>query len=244
MKLRTLIITPTYNERMNLPKLISEVNRTVPQATLLIVDDNSPDGTGVLADQYAKDHSSIFVLHRQQKQGLGKAYIEAFRWGIDHQYDLLIQIDADLSHPIDQLPSLIMNAQHADLVVGSRWIKQGAIVGWPLWRTFLSKGGTSYAQHILGLQVKDLTSGFKCFHRHVLETILDDDVSSTGYCFQIELTWRAIRAGFRVLEVPITFTERTDGESKISLNIILEAIWKVWLIRWKKWTPSMQSAQK
>ena len=228
---KTLIIVPTYNEKDNLPHLIVQVHNHLPQAHILVVDDGSPDGTGEIADQLARNNEQIFVLHRTQKAGLGKAYLAGFQWGLERDYDLFFEMDADLSHPADALPRFIEAIQEADVVLGSRWVEGGGVVGWPLKRQLISRGGSLYARLILGVSIRDVTGGFKCFQRHVLEEIDLDKVATVGYGFQIELTWRALKKGFKVVEVPILFTDRVAGESKMSAHIFVEALSLVWKLR-------------
>ena len=226
-----LVIIPTYNEIENVALIIAAVQDLNKGYHVLIVDDNSPDGTGDLADQIAQEDERIFVLHRTQKAGLGKAYLAGFKWGLDRDYDLFFEMDADLSHPADALPRFIEAIDQADVVLGSRWVKGGGVVGWPLKRRLISKGGSLYARLILGVPIRDVTGGFKCFRRSVLEEIELDQVATVGYGFQIELTWKALKKGFKVVEVPILFTDRIAGESKMSTQIFLEALSLVWKLR-------------
>lgn len=237
---RTLVIIPTFNERDNLPLIVDRVRTAVPSVHILVVDDNSPDGTGELANEMAADHSDeIFVMHREGKGGLGGAYIAGFHWGLEHGYDVLCEMDADGSHAPEQLKRLL-NAidEGADMVLGSRYVPGGTVVNWPKKREILSRGGNIYSRMALGVKINDITGGYRAYRRKVLETIDLDAVGSVGYCFQIDLAWRAIQAGFNVVEVPITFTEREIGESKMSGNIITEAFGKVfvWGVkgRWDK----------
>lgn len=228
---KILIIVPTYNEKENLPHLVVQIHHHLPQAHLLIVDDGSPDGTGELADQFAREDERIFVLHRTQKAGLGKAYIAGFQWGLERDYDFFFEMDADLSHPADALPRFLEAAEDADVILGSRWVEGGGVVGWPLKRQLISRGGSLYARSILGVSIRDITGGFKCFRRSVLEQIDLNQVVTVGYGFQIELTWRALKQGFKVVEVPILFTDRVAGESKMSTQIFIEALALVWKLR-------------
>lgn len=237
---RTLVIIPTFNERDNLPLIVDRVRTATPSVHILVVDDNSPDGTGELADELAADHSGeVFVMHRKEKGGLGGAYIAGFRWGLERDYDVLCEMDADGSHAPEQLKRLL-NAidEGADMVLGSRYVPGGTVVNWPKKRKILSRGGNLYSRLALGVNIKDITGGYRAYRRKVLETIDLDAVGSVGYCFQIDLAWRAIQAGFNVVEVPITFTEREIGESKMSGNIITEAFGKVFVWgakgRWDK----------
>ncbi len=229
---RTLIIIPTYNERDNLTSLHSQIHDALPAADILIVDDNSPDGTGQLADSLAAKYPYLQVLHRAGKLGLGTAYIAGFRQAIKNGYDYVFEMDADFSHDPCYLPSLLGAAvEGADVVIGSRRVPGGGTENWGLGRQLISSGGSLYARTILGLPVQDLTSGFKCFRRSVLEAIDLESVRSNGYSFQIEMTYRAIRGGFRVVEVPIVFVDRRAGQSKMSRSIFLEAMGMVWRMR-------------
>jgi dolichol-phosphate mannosyltransferase len=198
---------------------------------VLVVDDGSPDGTGTLADELAARDPRVNVLHRVRKEGLGKAYLAAFGWALERDYGLVLEMDADFSHDPRHLPALLAGAQEADLVLGSRYVPGGGTVNWGLGRRIISRGGSLYARTILGVAVRDLTGGFKCFRREVLEAIDLATVECSGYAFQIELTYRALRRGFRVVEVPIVFADRRVGQSKMSRRIVLEAIRKVWSIR-------------
>jgi dolichol-phosphate mannosyltransferase len=227
-----LVIIPTYNERDNVGPITSAVLAAEPRVDVLIVDDNSPDGTGQVADELAAKEPRIRVLHRQQKQGLGRAYLHAFRWALEHGYQLIIEMDADFSHDPKYLPTLIDTAQGgADLVLGSRYVSGGGTVNWGLGRKVLSRGGSLYARSVLGVSVRDLTGGFKCFNRRVLEAIDLDAVLSSGYGFQIELTYRALKKGFTVKEIPIVFEDRRVGQSKMSRKIFLEAVSVVWKLK-------------
>ncbi|HJZ87466.1 MAG TPA: polyprenol monophosphomannose synthase [Polyangia bacterium] len=229
---RILICVPTYNERDNLEALVQTVHSVVPEAHLLVVDDNSPDGTGQLADQLAAREPRIQVLHRAGKLGLGTAYLEGFRRGLAQGYEFLFEMDCDFSHDPRYLPDLLLAAQSgADLAVGSRYVAGGGTRNWGLGRKLVSRGGSLYARTILGVKVRDLTSGFKCFRRRVLEALPLDSVRTQGYGFQIEMTYRALRAGFRVVEVPIVFVDRRVGQSKMSRAIFLEAMTMVWALR-------------
>ena len=230
--LQTLIIIPTYNERENLPIAIERVHEALPYADILVVDDGSPDGTGALADHLSAEDQRVHVLHRTEKAGLGLAYLAGFHWALVRSYELIFEMDADLSHPASALPRFIETIEAgADVVLGSRWVKGGGVEGWPFKRRLLSKGGSLYARSILGVQVRDLTGGFKCFRRQVLEEMGLDKVVTAGYGFQVELTWRALKAGYNVVEVPIIFTDRVAGVSKMSSAIFLEALTLVWKLR-------------
>ncbi|MBX3251711.1 MAG: polyprenol monophosphomannose synthase [Myxococcales bacterium] len=225
MKPRVLIVTPTYNERENLASFLDGVFDVLPEANALVVDDASPDGTGALAEQIAKVDRRVKVLHRPGKMGLGSAYLDAFRYGIAEGYDLIFEMDTDLSHDPRYLPDFLEAFERgADVVIGSRNVAGGGVEGWGLGRHVLSKGGSLYSRMLLGLGVRDLTSGYKGFRREVLEQIDLEAVRSEGYSFQVELTYRAIRKGFRVAEVPIIFVDRRVGQSKMSRAIFAEAI--------------------
>jgi dolichol-phosphate mannosyltransferase len=224
---RVLVIIPTYQERENIERIVDRVVTSVPSAHVLVVDDGSPDGTGKIADELADADERIHVLHRTQKNGLGAAYIAGFDWGLDAGYDVLVEMDADGSHAPEQLPRLLAALEHADLVLGSRYVPGGAVVNWPRRRAVLSRGGNLYTRMALGLDLRDATGGYRAFRREVLEDIDYAAVASQGYCFQVDLARRASEAGFRVVEVPITFVERVRGESKMSSDIVREAFLRV-----------------
>lgn len=227
-----LVIIPTYNERENLEAITRAVLAAEPRVDVLVVDDNSPDGTGQLADELAAREPRVKVLHREEKQGLGRAYLHAFSWGLEQGYQYLIEMDADFSHDPRYLPRLLDEAEGgADLVLGSRYVEGGGTVNWGAGRKVISRGGSLYARTILGVGIRDLTGGFKCFRREVLEGIDLEAVKSTGYAFQIELTYRALKRGFRVKEIPIVFEDRRVGQSKMSRKIFLEALTMVWKLR-------------
>ena len=228
---RALVCLPTYDERENLVPILEAILSNLPGADVLVIDDNSPDGTGKLADEFAAREPRVKVLHRAGKEGLGKAYLAGFAWALERDYGYVIEMDADFSHDPKRLPALLAAAREADLALGSRYVPGGGTVGWGLVRRIISQGGSLYARLILGLSVRDLTGGFKCFRRAVLEGIDLPSVECTGYAFQIELTYRAIRRGFRVREVPIVFEDRRVGQSKMSSRIVVEALRKVWSIR-------------
>jgi len=229
---RTLIVTPTYNERENLPRFLAEVRSAAPSAHILVVDDNSPDGTGALADAFAAKDDHVRVMHRAGKLGLGTAYVQAFERGLAEGFERFFEMDADLSHDSKYLPDFMRALDGgADVVIGSRNIPGGSIEGWGMGRHFISKGGSVYSRTILGLGVHDLTSGYKAFTRRALEAIDLSTIHSNGYSFQIETTYRAILKGMRVKEVPIVFVDRTAGKSKMSRKIFLEAIGVVWALR-------------
>jgi dolichol-phosphate mannosyltransferase len=226
------ICLPTYNERENLEAMVSALGAVLPEdSRILVIDDNSPDGTGEIADRLAGERGDVEVLHRPQKEGLGPAYLAGFRRALELEADLVLEMDCDFSHDPADVPRLVAAADGADLVLGSRYVPGGGTKNWGLLRRVVSRGGSLYAQALLGLRVRDLTGGFKCYRRAVLETIDLDAIKSKGYAFQIETTYRAIRAGFRVAEVPIVFVDRQVGGSKMSNSIVLEAIWKVPALR-------------
>jgi dolichol-phosphate mannosyltransferase len=222
-----LVVIPTYNEAENLEIIVDRVRRTVPDVDLLIADDNSPDGTGEIADRLASADPQVHVLHRPGKQGLGAAYVAGFAWAREHGYDAVVEMDADGSHAPEELPRLLAALADADLVIGSRWTRGGKVVNWPLHRLVLSRGANLYTRLALGMPVRDATGGYRVYRVPVLEKIEADSVISQGYCFQVDLAWRAYRDGFRVVEVPITFAERERGASKMSFSIVWEALWRV-----------------
>jgi dolichol-phosphate mannosyltransferase len=226
-----LVIIPTYNERDNLGPITTAVLAADPRVDILVVDDNSPDGTGQLADELAAKEPRIQVLHREKKEGLGRAYLAAFRWAIAKRYDFIIEMDADFSHDPKYLPGLIDAAKTADISVGSRYVEGGGTVNWGIGRQVMSRGGSVYARTVLGISLHDVTAGFKCFNRRVLETINLDEVQSSGYGFQIELSYRALKKGFTIKEIPIVFEDRRVGQSKMSRKIFLEAVKMVWKLR-------------
>jgi dolichol-phosphate mannosyltransferase len=232
MEDKALIVVPTYNERENLEPLSAAVFEQLPAAHVLVVDDGSPDGTGELADQLAERDPRLRVVHRPGKAGLGTAYVEGFRWGLARDYGYFFEMDADFSHDPSYLPKMLERARAgADLVLGSRYVTGGGTRNWGIARKVISRGGSLYARTILGVKVNDLTGGFKCFRRRVLETLDLSSVRSEGYSFQIEMTYRTIREGFVVEELPITFVDRRVGHSKMSRAIFAEAIWMVWALR-------------
>jgi dolichol-phosphate mannosyltransferase len=229
---RTLVVTPTYNEKDNLERFVAAVREALPEADLLVVDDASPDGTGDIADALASRDPHVRVIHRSGKLGLGTAYVQAFTQGLAEGYERFFEMDADLSHDVRYLPDFVQALDEGyDVVIGSRNIPGGGVEGWGIGRHFISKGGSIYSRTILGLPVKDLTSGYKAFSRRALEAIPLGDVNSNGYSFQIEMTYRAVRKGMRVKEVPIVFVDRTAGRSKMSRRIFVEAIGMVWKLR-------------
>jgi len=230
---RALVIVPTYNERFNIARLIPAVLAQDPSLEMLIVDDASPDGTGGVVDAIAANNDRVHVIHREGKLGLGTAYIAGFGWALERKYDLIFEMDADFSHNPELLPEFLQSVKEADVVLGSRY--QGGrvnVVNWPMSRLFLSYAANIYARAITGLPVSDTTGGFKCFRRNVLESIDLNSVKSNGYAFQIEMSFRAWKRGFRLVEIPIIFVDRTEGVSKMSKKIVREAIWMVWRLRW------------
>jgi dolichol-phosphate mannosyltransferase len=232
------VIIPTYNERENLPLIVERVRSAVPEVDILVVDDGSPDGTGEIADKIAADDSQVQVLHRDQKAGLGAAYVAGFQVGLTAGYQILVEMDADGSHAPEQLPRLLAALAHSDLVLGSRWVPGGQVLNWPRSRELLSRGGNLYTRMALGIELHDATGGYRAYRRSVLEAIDLSAISSEGYCFQVDLAWRAVQAGFRVTEVPITFAERERGESKMSGDIVREA-----LLRVTEWGGAHRAAQ-
>jgi dolichol-phosphate mannosyltransferase len=229
MDVKTIVCLPTYNECENLERMLRAL--ADKGVEVLVIDDNSPDGTGELADRLAAELGFVSVLHRERKEGLGPAYLAGFQRALADGADLVLEMDADLSHDPADVPRLIAAAADADLVLGSRYVEGGSIPNWGRVRRFISSGGSWYARMLLGVEVRDLTCGFRCYRRAVLETIDLDAIESRGYAFQIEGTYRTLRAGFRVVEIPITFVDREHGGSKMSRSIVLEAIWKVPVLR-------------
>ncbi|WNI25933.1 polyprenol monophosphomannose synthase [Streptomyces sp. ITFR-16] len=224
---RALVIIPTYNEAENIKPIVSRVRAAVPEADILVADDNSPDGTGKLADELAAVDDQVHVLHRKGKEGLGAAYLAGFRWGMDHDYGVLVEMDADGSHQPEELPRLLTALKGADLVLGSRWVPGGRVVNWPKSREIISRGGSTYSRLMLGLRTRDVTGGYRAFRTETLQGIGLDEVASQGYCFQVDLARRAVEAGYHVVEVPITFVDREAGDSKMSRDILVEALWRV-----------------
>lgn len=219
-----LVIIPTYNEVENIVTITKRVRAAVPDAHILVADDNSPDGTGRVADELAASDDHIHVLHRLGKEGLGAAYLDGFGWGLQHGYEVIVQCDADGSHQPEQLPRLLNALSDADMVKGSRWVEGGSVVNWPKSRELLSRGGSMWTRAMLGVPLRDATGGFNAFRADTLRGIGLDHIASAGYCFQIDLGWRALKAGYRVVEVPITFVEREYGDSKMSQKIVAEAL--------------------
>lgn len=222
-----VVIIPTYNERENLALVLARVRAAVPAADVLVVDDGSPDGTGALADGLAAADDQVHVLHRADKRGLGAAYLAGFDWALRRDYDVLVEMDADGSHQPEQLPKLLAAVGDADLVLGSRWVPGGRVENWPRRRALLSRGGNTYTRLALGVPLRDATGGYRAFRRTALEQLGLADVASQGYCFQVDLAWRAVRRGLRVVEVPITFVERERGTSKMSQAIVRESLWRI-----------------
>ena len=227
--MKTTVCLPTYNERENLERMVRRLGEH--GVSVLVVDDNSPDGTGEIADRLAAELDYVSVLHRKRKEGLGPAYIAGFQRALIAGADLILEMDCDFSHNPDDVPRLIEAAGEVDVALGSRYVRGGGTANWGLVRRFVSRAGCVYAQALLGLRVRDLTGGFKCYRREVLEALPFDEIDSKGYAFQIETTYRAVRKGFAVREVPIVFVDRVEGGSKMSGTIVLEAIWKVPLLR-------------
>jgi len=230
---RALIIFPTYNERDNIEKIVHAVLPLDPRINVLIVDDSSPDGTGEIADRLAAEESKVNVLHREMKEGLGRAYIAGFKWAIEREYDFIFEMDADFSHGPEYIKDFLREIQDHDLVIGSRYITGVNVINWPIGRLLLSYYANVYSRVITGVPLRDATGGFKCFRRKVLETIDLDQVKASGYSFQIEMSMRAWKKGFRLKEIPIVFVDRVAGTSKMSKKIMREAIWMVWLLRLK-----------
>jgi dolichol-phosphate mannosyltransferase len=225
---KTLVVVPTFNERENLPALAQRLLALPVPVHMLVVDDNSPDGTGKLADELAARHSAIHVMHRTGKNGLGRAYIAGFKWALEQGYELIFELDGDLSHNPDDIPMFLQAAKEADLVLGSRYMNGIRVINWPLSRLMLSKGAATYVKAVTGMPFTDPTGGYKCFRRRALEAIDLDRIRSNGYSFQIEMTHRVWRQGLKVAEVPIIFTDRFQGASKMSRKIVFEALWMVW----------------
>ena len=230
MSNEAVVLMPTYNERENLRSIVEEVLRTAP-VDMLIIDDNSPDGTGSVADVLAEHEPRVQVMHRPGKEGLGRAYLDGFRWALARDYKYVFEMDADFSHQPRYLPEFLRNIKHYDVVLGSRYVENGGVSNWSMLRQLISRGGSLYARSILGIDIRDLTGGFKCFRRETLEQLDLDTVRTSGYGFQIEMTYRAIQRGFSVKEIPIIFFERNAGKSKMSSGIMVEAVLMVWKLR-------------
>jgi len=227
---RLLVVMPTYNEAATVRRVVERVRAAVPAADVLIVDDSSPDGTGEIADSLAQLDSHVHTLHRARKEGLGKAYVAGFRWGLERDFDTLVEMDADGSHQPEELPNLLAALRDADVVLGSRYVAGGRVVDWPWRRELLSRGGNTYSRIALGVPLRDTTGGYRAYRASALRRLELATVASAGYCFQVDLAWRAVRSGLRVAEVPITFVERTEGASKMTGAIVREALWQV--TRW------------
>jgi dolichol-phosphate mannosyltransferase len=221
------VIIPTYNERDNLESIVTRLRAAVPAADILVVDDNSPDGTGEIADKLATSDASVHVLHRQGKSGLGAAYIAGFGWALERDYGVLVEMDADGSHDPQDLPRMLAALDDADLVIGSRYVPGGTTVNWPKSREALSRGANAYVRLMLGIGVRDATGGYRAYRADTLRALGLEQVESQGYCFQVDLTLRTVQEGFAVAEVPITFTERARGASKMSRAVVAEALWRV-----------------
>lgn len=233
---RALVVVPTYNEAVNLPVILPRILAEDPRLEVLVVDDNSPDGTGVMADEMARANPRIHALHRAGKMGLGTAYITGFKWALERGYDYIFEMDADFSHDPGHLPEFLKAIEDADVVLGSRYLQgKVTIVNWPMSRLMLSYFANVYARWFTGLRIWDLTGGFKCFRRQVLEAIDLTQVGSNGYAFQIEMSMRAWRKGFRLREIPIVFVDRAEGQSKMNRSIVREAVWKVPRLRLMAW---------
>ena len=224
---RILVIVPTFNERDALPLIVTRIRGAVPEADILVADDNSPDGTGAIADALAERDPQVRVMHRHGKEGLGAAYIAGFTWGLQNDYDVLVEMDADGSHQPEQLPRLLDALRDADLVLGSRWIRGGGTQNWSKGREVLSRGGNLYTRAMLGVPIHDATGGYRAFRADTLRKLDLHTVASQGYCFQVDLAWRTVQRGMTVTEVPITFVERSVGDSKMSRAIVAEALWRV-----------------
>ena len=230
---RVAVLIPTYNERDTLPVIVQRVRRLVPDVDVVVLDDNSPDGTGEVADALAAADPQVHVLHREGKEGLGAAYLAGFGWAMDAGYDAVVEMDADGSHRPEHLPAMLAAAEHSDAVIGSRWVRGGSVVNWPLHRKALSVGGNLYVKVLLGMPVNDATAGYRVYRVEALREMGLDDVESLGYCFQTDLTWRAVKHGLTVVEVPITFVEREVGDSKMSPDIMKESLRRItgWGVR-------------
>ena len=228
MSPKALVIVPTYNEKDNLPVVVERLMRHPPEVELLVVDGNSPDGTGKLADEIAAKNPRVHVLHQKEKNGLGRAYCEAFKWALERDYEFIFEMDGDLSHNPDDIPAFLKAAESADLVLGSRYTNGIRVINWPLRRLMLSVGAGKYVRVITGMPFSDPTGGYKCFRRRALQAIDLDAIRSNGYSFQIEMTHKLWRQGMRIVEVPIIFLDRFQGSSKMSSKIVREALWMVW----------------
>ncbi len=221
---RVAVLIPTYNERENLPRVVARTRAAVPEADIMVLEDNSPDGTGTVADGLAAVDAQVHVMHRLRKDGLGAAYLAGFRWALDEGYDAVVEMDADGSHQPEQLRAMLLAAEHADVVIGSRWVPGGSVRNWPAYRRALSVGGNVYVRVLLGMPVSDATAGYRVYRASALRLLDLGSVHSQGYCFQVDMTWRAVKRGLRVVEVPIEFVERQVGDSKMSRDIVRESI--------------------
>jgi dolichol-phosphate mannosyltransferase len=233
---RSVVVIPTYNEAANIAGIVERTLAATPGTDVLVVDDNSPDGTGRMADELAARHARVHTLHRAGKEGLGSAYRAGFDWALEHEYDAVVEMDADGSHEPEEVPRLLTGLEIADMSIGSRWVPGGGTENWPARRHLLSRGGNLYARRALGLRLRDATGGFRAFRRSALERIGYREASSQGYCFQVELAHRGVDAGLRVIEVPIVFRDREHGQSKMSWSIVAEAMWRV-----SEWAVQRQS---
>jgi dolichol-phosphate mannosyltransferase len=244
----TVVVIPTYNERENILRIVERVLASVPPARVLIVDDGSPDGTGAIADVIAATDGRVFVLHRPTKQGLGAAYLAGFAWALERGYQTVVEMDADGSHAPEELPRLLRALEHADVVLGSRWVPGGSVHNWPASRRVLSRAGNLYARVALGMDLQDATGGYRAYRAGALAEVGLAGVSSQGYCFQVELVWRAVRVGLTVVEVPISFVEREKGDSKMTAGIVTEALVSVtwWGVRerWNRLTGADRAAPR
>jgi len=234
--MKALVIIPTYNEKGNIAEIIAQIQSVNQVLEMLVIDDNSPDGTGMLLDEISRKDQKVNVIHRPGKMGLGTAYVTGFKWALSRDYDLICEMDADFSHPPKTLAVFLEKTREYDLVIGSRYLDGVNVVNWPLKRLLLSYFANIYARVITGVPVRDLTSGFKCYRRKVLEAINLDRIKSNGYAFQIEMHFNAYYKGFKVKEVPIIFEERKVGQSKMSKKIVYEAVWMVWRLQWLRLT--------
>lgn len=232
--MKNVVVIPTFNEAGNILALLAEVLSAVPEADVLVVDDNSPDGTGRLVRNHPQFMDRVYLLRRAEKEGLGAAYRAGFRWALMRGYTEIVQMDADFSHPPAMIPELVSALDHADVVIGSRYVPGGSVANWPWARKIISRGGNLYVRLVLGIGVRDATAGFRAFHTDALVRLGALDAASNGYCFQVENAWRACRLGMRVTEVPITFTDRTAGSSKMTGSIVREALLRILVWRWQE----------
>src|SRR5579883_852793 len=240
--MKSLIVMPTYNERENIAAIVEEIARCAPQADILVIDDNSPDGTGEIADGLRERFPQLSTLHRPGKLGLGTAYVTGFRYALEHGYDLIFEMDADFSHDPRYLPGFFTEAEHADLVIGSRYVPGGGTPNWSLLRRFISNGGNIFARTVLRLPIKDATAGYRCYRREVLETLELGAIQSQGYAFQVEMAYQTLQHGFRVREMPIIFVDRRVGKSKMSRKIFIEGLLYVLRARFRAGRPPVQQS--